>query len=274
MQNNYHYVQIAEKLDIGQSTRGYCPECMTEGKLWITRNIDSYFCYCNKCSYKHRTKKKITLQSFSDMHKKNTSYENNKAFLPSDFTLKIPQEAMWWLLKYSISEFKAREYKIGYSPSLNRIILPIYDQGKLVFTQARAILPTQMPKYLSSKSVNKSKLLFKSFTKTPKTVVITEDILSAIVVSKVLPSVSIMGTVLSDYQLNYLVALKVPIIVWLDGDSAGIKGRKKITQDLELAGVPCSYICTSKDPKEYNTKEMERIIKNEQNTCYTNSFLQ
>lgn len=275
MQNSYtehEYINIAKGLSVGGSTRGYCPKCCTDKKLWITRESKGYFCYCNKCSWKHFTKITISAKELFNIRQRDKKllkdFTQGEAHLPDDFTLRIPEEAMFWLLKYSVSESIAMQYGIGYSPSMNRVILPVYNKGNLVFVQARAVRDGQVPKYISSESVHKSHLLFKSSLVTEDTLmkvkerplVITEDILSAIVVGKSYPSISVMGTSISTYQLNYITSLGVPVVVWLDGDQAGIKGRRKMLKELELMGVECSYRSTQKDPKEYNQEEIRRII--------------
>lgn len=92
----------------------------------------------------------------------------------------------------------------------NRLIMPVYEHGRLVYFQARS-LENKKPKYLNPKDTHKEKFLFapKNFFGFGfgKTLYISEGIFSALSISPK-KSIAIFGKSLSEYQFLKIRNLK------------------------------------------------------------------
>ena len=171
-------------------------------------------------------------------------------------------------MKSGVSVDVAKHYGFGWSESMGRVVLPVYDEvGNLCTTQSRAVYPDQKPKYMNKKNGDMTCVAFYSddalLLGEPVTqgIVITEDILSAVRVGRLMPSVSTLGTNLSDKLCMRLIrALNGIVCVWYDGDEAGVRGARKAYKTLRMQGVQAKIIKTEKDPKEYSNAEIRSII--------------
>ena len=181
--------------------------------------------------------------------------------LPKDFTTDIPLQGRLWLYKGSISETTWKEYGLGYSKALERVILPVYRSGKdgpLLWYQCRAILEGQQPKYIQP-SASRDTVLFKSRTHgTHNRCVITEDILSAIRVGKHTQAYSLLGTKITTSQANYLSKYD-EVITWLDPDKAGVTGAYNIRKALQLI-TNVRNIVTDVDPKNLSDEQIKEQL--------------
>lgn len=185
--------------------------------------------------------------------------------LPEDFTTRIPPIGLRWLLKYGVSSKIAEHYKFGWSEKLARVILPVFEDGELVFVQSRAVYEKQKPKYLNKRSVGKAffhsdnGLLIEPFQNKR---IITEDILSSVRSGRILPATSTLGTIFPEQLAVWLLNEQIEhVYVWYDGDEAGVNGARKAKKILSLMGVPNTIIKTELDPKEYNNDEIRGIIE-------------
>jgi DNA primase len=143
-----------------------------------------------------------------------------------------------------------------YCDRLERVVMPLHDNGVLVYWQARGF-DTKHAKYINP-LVSKDKLAAK-FGSGP-TLVLTEDILSAYRCSKVTQAWSIMGTAITDGVANLIRAQNKPVIIMLDPDPAGIKGNIKARKQLSILGVDCRIVVPNKDPKLLPRKELECLL--------------
>lgn len=196
-----------------------------------------------------------------NLRKEDTKFLTS-ASLPPDFTLDIPPIHAVWLYKAGIFASTAVQYSIGWSEKLQRIILPVYKDGKLIYTQARAVHKGQ-EKYLNRCGEAREKILFRSawskYLLSAEVVVLTEDILSAIRTGIYLPSYSTLGTELTD-TAAFLLSKRKFVIVWYDNDKGGHTGSIKVVKKLESIGVPCINYKGIQDPKYYTNQELIDIF--------------
>jgi len=188
---------------------------------------------------------------------------------------KIPPRASQLLINADISEAVARKYKLGWSGNLNRLTYPNQTSdgrgGDLVSMQMRAIYESQSPKYLTwynDKAIaNGQQILNHSGPCMPPTLVITEDLLSAIRVNeahqhtKTLP---LFGTHISTDVLYERVS-KHQIeraFVWLDNDGVSI-GHKAldITSRLEMLGVSAECVFEKYEPKHTTDDNIREVLR-------------
>ena len=152
-----------------------------------------------------------------------------------------------------------------YDTFINRIMIPIENlQGSVVGFTGRIYNGEQdMAKYLNTKETKifkKGSILFnyhnaRNSIREEKQVVVVEGNMDAITLSSkgIKNVVALMGVALSEVQIDTLKKLKVPIILMLDNDSAGLDATVKNGELLRKAGVDTKVVRLSdaKDPDEY-----------------------
>ena len=241
-------------------------DCGSGRAAIINNGPKGYSFYCHRCGdtffvhHGQRTFKE--LMQLRKINEQDALAIRGSMKLPDDYSLDIPPEAMLWLLKASVTPYMARQARIGWSKRYQRVILPVYNDDNLVFYQARAIHEHQDIKYLNP-SVDRSSILFwqlpKNFNGNKDVIVLTEDILSAVRVGEQIPTVSLLGTKISDQQAEQIAHYK-HAITWLDPDQAGISGAKSVRNTLNLV-MQTSNICTKKDPKLLTYNEIQHQVK-------------
>lgn len=268
------YLETAKGLPLGEST--YTPHegCTDSPKMWVLHSKDGYLAYCNKCGEKGFTGKGI--RKISDITREpeegeHERYEYNLE-LPDDCEFdptKWPLEAKIWVYKADIRDPLIIQWGMAYSPSHRRVILPVYNEfRKLVLWQGRGLHPDQT-KYHTLRGVAKNKIIMQSWT-CPNTygvlgpgtwdrVVVVEDYLSAIKVGQVFPTVSLLGTTMSDFQLLELAKFK-EVVWWLDDDRGGVTATSKAMKATSLL-TSCRRVRSDKDPKLLPLAEIKRIIE-------------
>ncbi len=258
------WISIAKELPIGGKTQTTCPtNCGSGEKLSVNNSIKSYWAYCYRCGHTDTEYKgKQTLAELEHVQTLNNNIPTDIPIkLPDDFTTDIPLLGRLWLYSAGITEPLWSKYKIGYSPKLERVVLPIYKDNKLIWFQARALSKGQQPKYLQP-SADRSSILFESINNdnliTSNNIVIVEDILSAIVVGRCIKTFSLLGTKITTKQAATLGKYDL-ITVWLDSDKAGVDGSYNIRKTLSLL-TDTRNIITKLDPKKLSTKEINNKL--------------
>ncbi len=225
-------------------TSRYCTDCGSSDGLSIYEDHT----YCHSCKqYRNsstgRKSNKPAIQTKRD--------PTIKA-LPEDFTFNIPEPGLRWLWDVNLTPELCKLYNVGYSASWGRVILPSYLDGQLLGWQGR-LVPNNAdkPKYLQAEG--QKPLLFFSYgaRKHPDFVVLVEDIASAIVLGRHMPTVALLGTSLDrdGKQVAMLAETSKNYIIWLDGDKAGREAAGTIQTRLDNIGLVLEVIHTKEDPK-------------------------
>lgn len=251
-------------LKLGQRRR-FKHNCGEGDVVLVTAELKGLSAYCFRCDDSILVTRQLSLKEQAEQLKARTqSHEEFRACqLPSDYTLDIPSQYAVWLYKASIRKAQARELGIGWSPSMQRILLPVYDDdGELAFVQARAVKEGQVPKYLNTKGRNAGSALFMTSAITPQSefVVITEDMLSAIRCGRYGPACALCGVSVSNAKILRMIRAKI-LLCWLDPDPAGQKGMRKFIKSLALLHNDIRLIRSTKDPKFLTDEEIEQYIK-------------
>lgn len=264
-----NWLQIAKELAIGQKIR--IQHCNSNETRIVNHDIKGYSWYCFRCKEtgfvpaKERTINELVTYKKLKLAQEQLS-RGGVVRLPKDFTPELPKHAMLWFLKYGISDEVIKKFNIGYSPKLDRIILPIYSGDELVALQMRAANPADKPKYLNVSGHKTHAALFEAGDKDyqgikTKTVYIVEDILSAIKLGKIHNTVSILGTNMTNERAMKIKNRYSDVVLWLDGDTAGRKGLRDAIIQMKLFGLKVFKIQTEKDPKEYSLEEIRLFMK-------------
>lgn len=258
------WLQIAENLPVGHKVRHDCPECGANSNTFaacINNNIKEYSIFCHACKFiETHSKGKQTLaelQKLKELNDAAEQYNDRSIKLPTDFDTDIPLVGRLWLYSGGISPSVWSEYKFGWSESLQRVVMPVYDDsGNLVWYQARAILNGQRPKYLQP-SAKRDHIVFEArpTKQHTTTCVVVEDILSAIRVGKFIDTYSILGTRITNNHLNKLSKYD-KVVTWMDSDRAGRKSAYSIRKGVSML-TDVGNILTRKDPKKLSDKEIK-----------------
>lgn len=273
-------------MQIGDELRFSHEECGdTKDRLYIKRVRGGWIYHCHNCapacsgfakdtSITSPSQTLVYLQALQKDHSINPK-KGGRIYLPSDFDTKIPTPGLGWLYKYQISDEEIKTYNFGYSKSLNRLVLPVYNQeGDLVFYQGRNLgkVTKQNPKYINMRgsrddiffrrlcgSVDGDDCGISSGSERPTDCLcIVEDILSAIRVGRQLPTLAILGSYLSTSLLQSFKDYG-KIIIWLDFDKASTT-LKELRRTAILTGKKIVPLITKLDPKEYNDLKIKEMI--------------
>ena len=177
--------------------------------------------------------------------------------MPAEFDpARWPLQARVWLYKAGFTNDTIRGAGLYHCSRLDRVVLPVIRDGRLCYWQARGFDP-ERPKYLNPK-IDKTNLT--ADYGQGDTLVITEDVLSAIRVGEVAEARSILGTALSDGVAASICAADKPVAIWLDPDAAGRRGATKAKRKLDLIGVRSVIVKSGRDPKLYSKEEICSIL--------------
>jgi len=235
-----------------------------EGRTLIIEHTDEAlraYCFrCNDTGYKPHPAPSLEqrlarLQAVRDAE----SLVSEASALPGP---KTPDPRDWplparaWLYKAGFSNDRIAELGFYYHAPTERVVLPVFMHGRLVYWQARGFRPDR-PKYINPK-VDKSKLL--GLFGSGDLLVLTEDILSAARIGEIACGAAILGTDFSEAQAVYIAGHAGRVLVWLDPDAAGRKATGRVLRTLAMLGVKASPIESERDPKLYSKKEIATFL--------------
>lgn len=268
--DRFTYKEMQELLDsvsdieIGQTKNTHhCKEGRNNDRCYITRNTDVTLFYCHHCG-----KRGAIMEKFGRVKQAKEGDASGRVHggvrgcsLPTDISYSIgewPARGKLWLAKGGINDQECSDRGIGYSPMLQRVVLPVTYEGEFQGYVARAVMEGQEPKYLT-KYKEKDKFIY-HIDRGTDDVVIVEDILSCIRISRFKSCIAMLGTNVSDSLLALLVRRYSNYIVWNDYDNPEVKIKAhKLKQHLELFG-DTKLLVTDLDPKELTDEEIEKWL--------------
>jgi hypothetical protein len=244
--------------DMKQFSHEVCSD--SRERLYVTVTPTGWIFHCHNCAPKmsgfFRDNAKMlpspeqTVTTLALLTRYHEVVDASSISLPHDFTTQLHPEGARWLLKYGITEEEKKKYSIGYSPSFHRLILPIIKEGVgVTFWQGRNLgeISRTRPKYKSVQAKGTDKL-FEIIKDDRGKVVIVEDILSAIILSRQgVSAIALLGSYMP-YQLYERLNKYSKIGVWLDSDKYDESVR--ISKRLREFGHVVTTLHTHLDPKE------------------------
>lgn len=246
-----------------EEERSNCPDCGDKRNRLYTRVVDGnkkvYFCHnCNaKGIISDGTwTPSVALKELQRiMSKKDpTTFFEKKIRLPYDFTLELPLKASLWLQKYSITLDEIKQFRFGWSPKERRLILPVFQDNQLIYYQGRTFekITKDNPKYLNIRQSGAKNVYFRRNHSDSNTIVVVEDILSAIKVGRYVNSLALLGSYLPPSIIPILRGHNV--VFWLDDDK--YESAFKFMTKVATRGIKSTTIRTKLDPKEVSNGEM------------------
>ena len=169
--------------------------------------------------------------------------------IPTDCSFTIPPVPYLWLSNYGLTNDEIQRNNIKWSESKKSLVFPIYNNSELVFWQERKFGTDK--RWISHGSKPDAVL------GAGDPLVLVEDIISAIRVSKVTACKPLFGSAIN---VNIFLRIKEKYSackIWLDYDKAK-DSIKYATQGSMF--IPTQSIITIKDPKCYTTKEIKEYV--------------
>lgn len=259
----HHAQQLAEG---GRARVGH--DCGLGDCMFVDHKPTGWSAYCNRCGDKGWMPKPLPSLAERQARKQAQAAAEQaierdpRPPMPANFDVPSwPLAARVWLFKAGLFLSDIAELGAYYHEPSKRVVLPVTEQGKLIYWQARCVQGNG-PKYLNPK-VDKSSLL--ACYGRDDVIVLTEDILSAFRVGQVSQGWSLLGTKLSTPVLARLLKEGKPVLVWLDNDlgrwgNPGQEAAAKIMRTLTNVGIVCHNVVTDKDPKLLSRAEIKEVL--------------
>lgn len=242
----------------------------------ITRTVKGFVFHCHRCGYKGFVGTQRLPADVIKKMIKSLDVKPNKVVeeltLPKDCIMmdtaeddeRVPMDAYGWLWKAGINNAMIKKYRLCWSPYYERVIIPIYNNSKLIAWVGREVMTRTregrkdygVPKYITRKSpeYGDGRVYFTtpSYKNSRENeVVIVEDIASAIRVHEAadIMTVALLNTSIPN---DLILSFKdKELIFWLDpGQLDNMVGAVKRATSF---GQKAAFINTNKDPKYYNS---------------------
>lgn len=263
------YCDTSAPLDSPQR-HDFCPFCkrLVKARGFIVWRIShGWRMYCHRCGASRVIKKEGVASPSTLISRVNgllsaVKPKSRVVYLPEDFdTSYLPFTAKTWLRKYGVTDDEIKRYRFGYSERMNRLVMPVFNGGELVYWQGRRLSGNKdEPKYLSMKSTT-GYAFFELVTKGATDVVLVEDVVSAVVLRRAgYDCIALLGSFVGDKVFKRLQELELQnICVWLDPDK-----RAEATRFARrMSGLGFSATCLvtpTKDPKDYSITQIRNHL--------------
>lgn len=184
--------------------------------------------------------------------------------LPSDTAFNYSPACLAWVSKYGISTDELIKNKVYWSNEKQQLIFTFWgNPGELLCWQARNFAAWAKTKYYTRGKPEHLLPLFQPTGTVTRPLVVVEDCISAIKISRYTASMPVLGSSLSPAKLKRMAGLleaSMGILVWLDGNMYN-KAQEMATR-LQLLGVEARAVYTDLDPKEYTDIEIQKTLDN------------
>lgn len=265
----HEFKKAGEALDPGRRTR--IEHSCGDGRTLIVsrdqKGISAYCFRCHKKGYIHTERSLAERIAALSESLDWDSVAQESLELPGPGKLdpqEWPDVPRLWLYKAGFSNDEIRRHGWYWNPRMQRVILPVKQDGKTIYWQGRGF-DSDRPKAINVR-VDKANITAR-YGDGP-VVAVTEDMLSAAKVGGVTEAHALLGTVVSDAVLLRLASAGKPIALMLDSDAAGRAGAKAIALRLSLLGVDNRQIYFGRDPKLVARKDIKNEIEAHWPGCF------
>lgn len=259
------YVESLDLAD-GQRHRGKCPSCHRGNTFTATNDMGKLIwnCYANSCSLSGTTRINMTVEEIRKRMDSNFKIDTDKAFAglnvakPTQFVL--PESVVKGTKQDILDEYCNRygidshELSLHYDVKEDRIVFPMFLEGKMVDAIGRAVDSKVIPKWKRYGSEADG------FIRGNCTIaVIVEDCTSASVVETLeLTGVAILGTTINQNHIQGLKDYK-KVIVALDPDAA--PKTIEYTRKLKANGIDAFALKLLDDIKYRRAEDIAYLQK-------------
>lgn len=272
-----------------------CDQCEGQGNgmaVQITRKEDGFLWVCHRCRndgkpwysgfFPDEGASATQVQALTNRSEKKVDTRPVRVDLPEDYTTTIPPKGLVGLYDLELDPDDIERNDIGWSPSHKRIIVPIYKHivtvdkstdvdgyhphrraKKLVGVMGRKLWDddSEKPKWWTVRQKDIKHPRFIGIPETivdRNTVVIVENVFSAIKVAKVSGCLSLaLLTTYLPYEL-YSVLSRFKVLIWLDPDAYS----KAVQYQAKMGnrGITSHAMLTPKKPKDTSIGDMATEI--------------
>tara|TARA_E500000318_G_scaffold52820_4_gene49210 strand:- start:242 stop:1087 length:846 start_codon:yes stop_codon:yes gene_type:complete len=259
------YVESLDLAD-GQRHRGKCPSCHRGNTFTATNDMGKLLwnCYANSCNLSGATRINMTIEEIRKRMDSNFKIDTDKAFAglnvakPTQFVL--PESVVKGTKQDILDEYCNRygidshELSLHYDVKEDRIVFPMFLEGKMVDAIGRAVDSKVIPKWKRYGSEADG------FIRGNCTIaVIVEDCTSASVVETLeLTGVAILGTTINQNHIQGLKDYK-KVIVALDPDAA--PKTIEYTRKLKANGIDAFALKLLDDIKYRRAEDIAYLHK-------------
>ena len=219
-----------------------CPRCRKRGNDRTGNNLAEYTenFYCFACGY---NKAKRSISRVNDAFSPTIASNVNQLQTVNQ----LPKVAIDWLSKYQITPEEMKQFRWCEEKSL----LVLYQSDD--YWQGRVFSDSSDFKY-KSQGIKP----FIQYGTDNDTLVLVEDVLSAIKVGRVYSSSPILGSIPLKQHLRHIRPYK-NVFLWCDKDAAinSVRNARKLS---EMISKPVRPVITDKDPKRYTLNDIKSII--------------
>lgn len=250
MKHPANVLALTEQLKLGQKRR-VDHDCGDGRTMIVSRNDRGVSYWCHRCHAKGYIHTERSLAERIAALSESLDWDGvaqESLELPGPGKLdpqEWPDVPRLWLYKAGFSNDEIRRHGWYWNPRMQRVILPVKQDGKTIYWQGRGF-DSDRPKAINP-AVNREGLVAKYGD--GDWVALTEDILSAAKVGSVGEAWALLGTVLAYSTALALVEARRPVLLMLDDDPAGRRGAAEASKTLNLLGVWNKQVYFGKDPK-------------------------
>lgn len=235
-----------------------CPSCAERGNDTSGDNLGVYsdgHSYCYRCGY-YSSGSQIARFLNKDKHE---GLERHHCYLPNDCDVNYPQVALDWIGQYELNRNDLLANNSLWSESKSRLYFPVYGPEGLLAYQGRYFGNDVSQKKWWGKGDFRN--IFAFFGKAGRSLVLVEDVISAIKVSRFTQTMWLSGNSIGKdrwRRLYNLLPEGLQCIIWLDPDmyTHSIKESKLGAS----YGVKTTVILSTKDPKECSYENIKDLL--------------
>lgn len=202
--------------------------------------------YCFGCGHRTNPDRKLFIQPTNvESSRVNTDYRGRSLDTPIDSTKNLPDFCYQWLYKYNLTSQEIDELDVYWSEYTGLLIFPMKKDGVLSGYVGRRF-KGEGSKYM----VKGEKRTFSVPMGSGETIVFTEDLISAKIVSRVTTSCCLFGTSVSKELVSRLASSSKynRYLIWLDKDKRSEALRQALY--FKQFGYNFGVIMSEKDPKD------------------------
>ena len=239
-----------------------CPRCLETGNDRSLDNLAVYSDggkYCFRCGYFETASGKARIAA-SIGHRASVQPATHKSVaLPNDITESLPGVAWDFIRQYELTENDVKRNVLVWSDKFSRLIFPYFGAEGLLGWQGRYLGKEQYKAKWYSQG-NLQSFLHTVGNKNARTLVLCEDIISAIKIAKcgVVSASPLFGSHVSLSKMLQIKKKYDRLIIWLDKDV--VTKSVKYAHQARLVGLPCANIITEVDPKSVPVHEIAELV--------------
>lgn len=235
-----------------------CPQCAKLGKDKRGDNLAVYSDgheWCYSCGYYLSSNGVAKFLS----EQENNNEKATNIYLPYDSTYNYPIKALRWIEQYELTKNDLQKHNVVWSDKLQRLIFPVFGNEGLIAWQGRWFGEGEAVKWFGRGNLKDTFNII--FNRNDRPLVLTEDVISAIKVSRWTSAMPLYGSHIDAYRWKSLLhnlGYRSKVVIWLDKDKQ--KEAIKFSRQGNLMGLDVSVIITDLDPKELSYEEIKKIL--------------